>query len=53
MEKRYIKPQIEVTVINAEAVMAATSTISTGSGNIDGENLGSRNQSLSDDFWDE
>lgn len=52
MEKKYIKPQIEVTVINAEAVMAATS-ISTTDGNIDGTNLGSRNQSFSDDFWDE
>lgn len=47
MKKTYIKPETDTMVVNAEAVMAATSTMSVGTEEI--TTAGSRQA----DFWDE
>lgn len=49
MEKRYIKPRIEVTVIDTESAIAAASNLGTGSGSQSGEGSLSKEQA----FWDE
>lgn len=49
MEKRYIKPRIEVTVIVTESAIAAGSSVGLGSGDKDGSGSMSKEQA----FWDE